>query len=102
MTGPLDVLTTSRSGERAELILRPASPPEAAFADCCAAASVAACCARASGDHVVPVITAAAPIAALRMRNARRSMPEGMLIGPAETGSNSSSLLVLVIDASSG
>src|SRR5205809_2046452 len=54
MTGPLDFLTTSRSGERAPPILG-------------APASFAAWAARASGVQVLPVITAAAPIAALRM-----------------------------------
>ena len=42
-----------------------------------AAASLAACWARASGVQVVPVITAAAPMTALRMRNDRRSMFNG-------------------------
>src|SRR3954470_19897704 len=61
MTGPLDCFTTFSSGEVA--------PPSFG-----APASLAACAARASGVQVRPVITAAAPITALRTRNARRSM----------------------------
>src|SRR6185436_14189915 len=64
ITGALDFFTTSRSGERLEPSL--GSP-----------ASLAACAARASGVQVLAVITAAAPMTALRMRNDRRSMPAG-------------------------
>src|SRR6185503_12943011 len=65
ITGPLDLFTTSRSGESLAPILG-------------AVASFAACWARASGVHALPVITAAAPMTALRMRKDRRSRPEGI------------------------
>src|SRR4051812_894319 len=76
ITGPLDFLTTSRSGESgAEPTLT-------------APASLAAWLARASGVHSFPVMTAAAPMTALRMRNDRRLIPEGMS-GPARLTGNS-------------
>src|SRR5690242_19170393 len=67
MMGPLDFLTTSRSGDM--------SSPSLAVVVFTSDASLAACWARASGVHVLPVITAAAPMTALRTRKARRSMP---------------------------
>jgi hypothetical protein len=74
ITGPLDLFTTSKSGDieveftggKADL----------------AAASVAACRARASGVQVLPVITAAAPMTALRMMKARRLI-SNLIIGSA-------------------
>jgi hypothetical protein len=50
------------------------------------AASFAACAARASGVQVVPVITAAAPMTALRMRNVRRSMPGEFSVAAGAAG----------------
>src|SRR3954469_15105124 len=66
MTGALDFFTASRSGD----ILSPS------FGSILGSdASFVARAARASGVQLVPVITAAAPITALRMRNERRSTP---------------------------
>src|SRR4051812_7191658 len=64
MTGALALFTTSRSGERRE----PSFGSVASFA---------AWAARASGVHVLAVITAAAPMTALRMMKDRRLMPSG-------------------------
>src|SRR5215831_7998604 len=62
MTGPFDLFTTSKSGDIvAEFNLG-------------APASLAAWAARAWRVQVVPVITAAAPMMALRMTKVRRSM----------------------------
>ena len=66
ITGPLDLFTTSRSGE---------IEPE--FRAGLEAASLAACAARASLVQVVPVMTAAAPITAFRIRKVRRSIFSG-------------------------
>src|SRR6185503_10443070 len=74
MTGPLDFFTTSRSGESLEPILG-------------SAASFSACWARASGVQALPVITAAAPMTALRMRNDRRSTPAGTSASATAAGS---------------
>src|SRR4029434_11204652 len=63
MTGPLDFFTTSRSGDN----LAPNFGAPASFS---------ACAARASGVQARAVITAAAPMTALRMRKDRRSMFE--------------------------
>src|SRR6185312_13084394 len=71
MTGPLDFLTTLRFSDM-EL-------ESSGGRDGFAAASVAACWARAWGVQALPVITAAAPITALRMMNVRRSMPEAIV-----------------------
>src|SRR5262245_60599689 len=65
MTGPLDFFTTSKSAD----IVAPSLGPSASFL---------ACWARASGVQVLPVITAAAPMTALRIRNFRRSTPAGV------------------------
>src|SRR6516225_2662133 len=78
ITGPLDLFTTSSSGD----MVAPSLGLSASFA---------ACWARASGVQVVPVIAAAAPMTALRMRNARRSMPVGMM--DSSGGGNSPSSL---------
>src|SRR5215471_10597864 len=57
-----------------------------------AAASFAACAARASLVQIVPVIAAAAPITALRMRKVRRSMLSGTF-SSVENSGNGLSLL---------
>src|SRR6516225_3592733 len=57
-----------------------------------AAASFAACAARASLVQIVPVIAAAAPITAFRMRNVRRSMFSGRF-SSAENSGNGLSFL---------
>jgi hypothetical protein len=61
----LDFFTTFRSGESVAPIFG------------LPAASLAAWAARASGVQALPVITAAAPMTALRIRNERRSMVDG-------------------------
>src|SRR3954452_9490328 len=81
MTGPLDFLTTSRLGER--------SPPSL-----CSPASLAALAARDSGVQVLPVITAAAPMTALRTMKDRRLISEG-IAGSSGNAGGSASLLVL-------
>src|SRR6478672_6860159 len=78
MTGPLDFFTTSRSGD----MVAPNFGAPASFV---------ACWARASGVHVRPVMTAAAPMTALRMRNERRSTPAGK----AESGADGDGRLSL-------
>jgi hypothetical protein len=55
-----------------------------------AAASVAACRARASGVQVAPVITAAAPMTALRMMKARRLMFDGIADSAGKAGKSGS------------
>src|SRR2546423_3933227 len=55
-----------------------------------AAASLAACCARASIVQTVPVIAAAAPITALRMRNVRRSIFSGRFDSAGNSGNRGS------------
>src|SRR5215831_9091675 len=67
ITGPLDCFTTLRLGESLGI-----------------SASFAAWAARDSGVIVFPVITIAAPMTALRMRNERRLMLDGIV---ASTGS---------------
>src|SRR5262245_23723861 len=79
MTGPLDCLTTFRLGESVAPILG-------------APASLAACWARASGVQVAPVIAAAAPMTALRIRNERRSRWDGMAWSWADVGASASFL----------
>src|SRR5262249_43993439 len=64
MTGPSDFLTTSRSCD-----MEPPIGCDPSFL--AGAASFAACWARASGVQVAPVITAAAPMQALRIRKVR-------------------------------
>src|SRR5262245_1596993 len=94
ITGPLDLFTTSRSGD----IVVPSLG--ASFLGC--AASFAACAARASGVQVVPVSAAAAPMTPLRMRNDRRSTPEGMADSSGGFGNSPSSLGevgVLILEA---
>src|SRR5215471_10936912 len=62
ITGPLDCFTTFRLGESLGT-----------------SASFAAWAARASGVIVFPVMTIAAPMTALRMRNERRLMLDGIV-----------------------
>ena len=66
ITGPFDFFTTSRSGDKFS-----------AGAGAVAAATVAF-----FSSVVHPVMTAAAAIAALRMRNARLSAPDGASCNP--------------------
>src|SRR5215469_7436639 len=84
ITGPFDFFTTSRSGD--------IEVESSGGSSDCEAASFVACWARASGVHVLPVITAAAPMIALRIRKVRRSMPEG-IAGSAGFAWNSLSFL---------
>src|SRR6266850_4457357 len=79
MTGPLDFFTTSRSGDIVEPCLG-------------CAASFAAWAARVWGVQGTPVIAAAAPMTALRMRNERRSTPEGMFESAGDGRNSPSSL----------
>src|SRR5262245_54356090 len=69
ITGPLDLFTTSRSGD---IVV-----PSLGGSFLGWAASFAAWAARASGVQVVPVSAAAAPMTPLRMKNERRSTPGG-------------------------
>src|SRR6478736_9028919 len=69
MTGPLALLTASRSGDRAE-------PKPLGFIMVVDSFSAAA--ARASPVTARPVRTAAAPMAAWRIRNVRRLIPVGI------------------------
>src|ERR1700757_1489236 len=76
MTGPLDLFTTSRSGDiEVESTLG-------------AADSFAAWAARVSRVQTDPVITAAAPMTALRMMNDRRSMFSGSDDVSGNSGTN--------------
>src|SRR6187402_710658 len=79
ITGALDFFTTSRSGESLEPNL--GSP-----------ASLAAWAARASGVQVLAVITAAAPMTALRTRNDLRSIPSGRFAVAGTSGASGVSL----------
>src|ERR1041384_2041195 len=80
ITGPLDSFTMARSGD---MVLESSlGLPVPGFA----AASFAACAARASGVQIVPVIAAAAPITAWRIRNARRSIFSGRFDSAANSG----------------
>src|SRR5437763_16338866 len=60
--------------------------------DLCAA-SVAACCALASGVQTVPVITAAAPMTALRMMNDRRLRFDEIADSTTDAGDTASLLM---------
>src|SRR5271169_6278718 len=57
------------------------------------AASVAACCARASGVQTRPVITAAAPMTALRIMNDRRLRFEESADSTTDAGDSASFLV---------
>src|SRR6516225_3364166 len=84
ITGPLDLFTTSRSCD----IEVESSGGNGDFA----AASFAACWARASVVQTVPVIAAAAPITAFRMRKVRRSIFSGRLNSLERSGNGLSFL----------
>src|SRR6516225_5150314 len=85
ITGPFDCFTTFKFGDMEV----ESSGGNGDFA----AASLAACAARASRVQVVPVITAAAPITALRMMKVRRSMFEPCDSDSGNCGNRSMSLL---------
>jgi hypothetical protein len=85
MTGPFDCLTTFKSGDMVEE--SNFGFPAAGFV-----ASFAACAARASFVQTRPVITAAAPMTALRIMNVRRSMYEPGFDVSGNSGNNSVSL----------
>src|SRR4029079_14606730 len=87
ITGPLDFFTTLRSGDRGA---EPTLTPDDSFA---------ACCARASGVQTFPVITAAAPMTALRMRKDRRSIPCGITGSSGNSGNNCSLFDVFILTA---
>src|SRR4029077_2384221 len=83
ITGPLDLFTTSKSCDMEV----ESSGGNGLFS----AASLAACWARASAVQTVPVIAAAAPITAFRMRTVRRSIFSGRF-SSAENSGNTLSL----------
>jgi hypothetical protein len=88
ITGPLALFTTSKSDD----MVVESSAGSGDFA----AASFAACWARASGVQVLPVITAAAPMTALRMMKDRLFKFEGMAGSQGKPG-NSPSFLDFVL-----
>jgi hypothetical protein len=78
ITGPLDLFTTSKSDDMEV----ESNGGNGDFA----AASFAACWARASGVQTFPVITAAAPMTALRMMKARRLIFDGIADSSGKPG----------------
>ena len=82
MTGPLAFFTTSRSGDTL-----------LAGTGGAAGGGKAACCCGVAGEQ--PVITAVAPMRALRIMNARLSTPAGISAGCSSRSGRNGSLRVV-------